>query len=148
MSEERLQDILAAALVHHQAGELEEAERLYAKALAANPDDPDALHLLGLVKLQAGQPPLALELIGQAVTLRPLSTLFRLNQAAAFEMVGELRQAADCCRAVLAIDPTVAGVHLKLGVLLERLGTLNEALFAFEAAARLDDSSAEAHARL
>jgi len=49
-----LNDILARALGHHQAGRLIEAEALYRELLAGQPDHPDALHYLGVLALQGG----------------------------------------------------------------------------------------------
>ena len=39
----------------HQAGELGRAEALYREAIAAAPDDADALHLPGVLAHQQGQ---------------------------------------------------------------------------------------------
>ena len=50
-----MQDPMQIALQHHQAGRLHEAGRIYQSVLARNPNEPDALHLLGLVVHQFGQ---------------------------------------------------------------------------------------------
>ncbi len=41
----------AEALRHHQAGRLDEAERLYRQGLTTEPRHADSLHLLGVVAL-------------------------------------------------------------------------------------------------
>ena len=46
----------AQGLKLHEQGRLAEAERLYAAVLAVRPDHFDALQMMGLVKLAAGQP--------------------------------------------------------------------------------------------
>ena len=43
------------ALAHHQAGRLLQAEAIYRRILKAQPDDADALHLLGVVAHQRGE---------------------------------------------------------------------------------------------
>ncbi|MEW6586972.1 MAG: tetratricopeptide repeat protein, partial [Nitrospirota bacterium] len=43
---------LQAALGQHQAGNLDEAERIYREILQRQPDNADALHLLGIVLFQ------------------------------------------------------------------------------------------------
>ena len=48
--------VFAAAVQHHQAGYLHEAECLYRQVLAVNSRHADSLHLLGVVALQAGRP--------------------------------------------------------------------------------------------
>jgi Flp pilus assembly protein TadD len=52
-----------AALGHHRAGRLEEAEGLYRGLLDAAPEHPRALHLLGVVETQRGRPERGVELI-------------------------------------------------------------------------------------
>src|SRR3546814_19375853 len=52
---------VAPVLVHqgireHRSGRLEAAAALYGRALRADPFDADALHLLGLLNLQSGDP--------------------------------------------------------------------------------------------
>jgi len=50
-----MQEPMQLAIQHHQAGRLQEAGRIYQSVLARNPNDPEALHLLGLVAHQLGQ---------------------------------------------------------------------------------------------
>jgi len=64
-----LRDIMRSALSHHQANQMEAAENLYHQALALSPDEPDCLHMLGVVYLQKGRYPEAAKLILQALTL-------------------------------------------------------------------------------
>ena len=46
---------LNLALQHHSAGRFPEAESIYQRILRADPNQPDALHLLGVIAHQAGQ---------------------------------------------------------------------------------------------
>ena len=62
---------LQLALQHHQAGRLSEAEALYRRVLGADPRNPDALHLLGLIAQQTGQNRMAADLISQALAVKP-----------------------------------------------------------------------------
>ena len=58
---------LADALAHHRAGRLAQAETRYRRILEAQPDNPDALHLLGLVLFQTNRPGRAVPLIREAI---------------------------------------------------------------------------------
>ena len=54
---------LDQAIAFHQAGRLSEAEKLYQQVLADNPQNADALHLLGVIAYQANKYKLAINLI-------------------------------------------------------------------------------------
>ena len=62
---------LQEALSLHQQGRLREAEKLYARTLTAAPNNFDALHLLGLIKAQAGQMGEAYRLMSAALKINP-----------------------------------------------------------------------------
>src|SRR5688500_13700803 len=54
-----LTSLLQTAVSHHQAGQAAEAERLYRQVLAVDPEQADALHLLGVLAYQVGRADLA-----------------------------------------------------------------------------------------
>ena len=74
---------LQTALSCHQAGRLAEARRIYAEILSEEPSHAGALHLLGVVKFQQGDPRAATELIGKAIAVEP-------NFAAAHSNLGNV----------------------------------------------------------
>jgi hypothetical protein len=51
----KLREAMGMALGHHQAGRWAEADALYRQILAAEPDNPDALHLRGVLAHQTGR---------------------------------------------------------------------------------------------
>src|SRR3546814_17106117 len=55
----------------HQRGHMEEAEAVYRQVLSADPDNPDAMHLLGLLAAQSENLPVAVDLIGRAIFITP-----------------------------------------------------------------------------
>jgi cytochrome c-type biogenesis protein CcmH/NrfG len=57
----------AAALDHHGAGRLREAEDLYRQIVAADPRHSNALHYLGILAHQMGHSDDAVALIGEAI---------------------------------------------------------------------------------
>jgi Flp pilus assembly protein TadD len=114
-------DDLAAAIAgargHEAAGRIGAAEQACRRALACTPDDTEALHLLGVVALQAGRPHEAIGLLTQAVALRPDRAPYLCNLGEAHRAVGELAQAQACQRQALALDPALAEAHHNLGLL-------------------------------
>ncbi|MDD5247610.1 MAG: tetratricopeptide repeat protein [Rhodocyclaceae bacterium] len=103
---------------HQSAGRLPEAEHLLRQILAVDPANAHALHLLGLVAHQAGQPALAVDLVGQAVAARPGVALFHSNLAEMCRQLGRCDEAVDHGRAAVAIDPAMASAHSNLGIAL------------------------------
>jgi tetratricopeptide (TPR) repeat protein len=67
-----LTDQLQRAVHHHQLGEFALAECLYQEILANHPKQFDALHLLGVLAKQAGNPQKAIFYIEQALQVDAL----------------------------------------------------------------------------
>ena len=56
-------DTIELALKYHSAGELQKAEAIYQQLLQIDPNNSDALHLLGVIAHQVGNNDAALDLI-------------------------------------------------------------------------------------
>ena len=81
---------LKRALVQHRAGQLNDAEALYQGILNEAPEQPDALHLLGLIRGEQGQEHIGIELIERALRVRPLAAAYHHNIAGLYRRVGEM----------------------------------------------------------
>src|SRR5208282_3133260 len=79
MSDAKNQQKLDLATRHHQAGRFAEAEALYMEILARIPDQPDALHLLGVIRFQQKRSLEAVKLIGRAIPLNPRQAAYHCN---------------------------------------------------------------------
>ena len=64
------QQLLKDAIKLHQNGNLHEADNLYTNYLFLEPNNPDALHLSGVLKAQLNQPIEGIEQIERAIVLR------------------------------------------------------------------------------
>ena len=87
-----LQQQLDSGLSHHQAGRLAEAERIYRQVLAQQPNHADALHLLGVLAVQAGRLDAAVELIRRAIRLKPDLAGAHVNLGNVLKEHGETRR--------------------------------------------------------
>jgi tetratricopeptide (TPR) repeat protein len=94
-----------AGFAHHQAGRLRRAEALYRKALQKDPDDPNALHLLGVAAYQCGEVGTALQLIERALPGLPELPDVHLNYGNALREAGKLAEAVTSYRRALALKP-------------------------------------------
>ncbi|MEQ9199291.1 MAG: tetratricopeptide repeat protein, partial [Rhodospirillales bacterium] len=80
---------LAAGLRAHQAGDLVAAADIYDACLRRNPDNPDLLHLRGLVHHQTGNHAAALALIEAALAHAPETALYLASRGAVLLASGD-----------------------------------------------------------
>jgi predicted O-linked N-acetylglucosamine transferase (SPINDLY family) len=131
---------LQAGMALHRAGDLAGAARAYEAVLAADPDHPDALHLLGLIAYRQGNFPLALERVGEALARDPDNPVFLANLGNIRKDAGDRALAIASYRRALALDPRTVAPRNNLGTLLMDEGRLDEALACFrEVLARAPD---------
>ena len=108
MTNESAQVLLDQALQKHQAGDLAGAAPLYLQVLKTNPQHPDALHLLGFLLHQAGQPAEGLKLVDAAISIAPQQAIFRGNKARILQGLGRRKEAHSAFRMTLLLDPANA----------------------------------------
>jgi tetratricopeptide (TPR) repeat protein len=143
-----LQQDLANAFRFHQSGDLAAAARGYAAILGREPEQVDALQLLGVLRLQQGQFAEAAVLLEKAVTLRPGAASFHSNLAEAYRALGQFERAVGCCRTALHLKRDYPEAHNNLGLALRALGRFAEAAEEFRAALELRPNFALAHSNL
>lgn len=141
-------EALSLAVQHHNAGRLSEAESLYQKVLKADPNQPDALHLLGVLAAQVGKKDIAADLITKAVNIQPENADAHSNLGNALKDLGKLYEAVDCYNKALAIRPDNAVAHANLGNTLKDLGKPEEALDSYRKALSIKPDYVEAHFNL
>ncbi len=97
--------LFARGLALHQRGELAQAGALYRQVLQAEPRHVDALHLLGVVAAQTGNPLAAAELMGRALELDPDHPAILANRGNALEDLHRLEEALQAFRRAYALAP-------------------------------------------
>lgn len=140
--------LVAAAADDHRAGRLREAEAAYRLILDRQPDNPEALHLLGVLVHQRGDHETAAELIGRAIAVDAAVALYHYHLGETHRAAGRLAQAAACYREALARDPNYGDTHYGLANALFELGAVEEAVAGYRRAIELNPGDAEAHNNL
>jgi protein O-GlcNAc transferase len=143
-----VQEAFAAALRHHQAGRLSEAERLYRQILLADPQHADALHFLGVLAHQAGRNESAVDLIGKAIAQNGRVPAFHNNLGNALKALDRFEEAVACYRRALALKPDLFTAYYNIGLARQAQGNLAEAASSYERAVTLKPDYAEAHGNL
>ena len=137
-----------AAVSHHQAGRLAEAQQLYAEILSREPKHAMALHLLGVIAYQQGDSGQAIDLIGKAIVLRPDYADAHSNLGNALKEQGNQDLAVAAYRKALELKPDYAEAHNNLGIALKEQGELDKAVAAYHTALELKPGYAEAYSNL
>jgi predicted O-linked N-acetylglucosamine transferase (SPINDLY family) len=143
-----ISEALAIALRHHQAGRLQAAEQIYRQILNVEPNQADALHLLGVASAQLGKHQDGAEWIRQALTLAPNWAEAQYNLGKALRDQGKLDDAIASYRRVLELKPDYSEAHNNLGMAFKDQGKLDEAVACYRRALELKPDYAEAHSNL
>jgi protein O-GlcNAc transferase len=139
---------LDSAMAYHRAGRLAEAEKVYREVLTSDSNQPDALHMLGVLSGQAGQLDTAVELIQRAIRIKPDSALAHNNLGTTLAKQGRIDEAIAALREAIRLKPEYADAYYNLGSALRETEWLGEAIACFREAIRFKPDSAEAHNNL
>ncbi|HTV47746.1 MAG TPA: tetratricopeptide repeat protein [Phycisphaerae bacterium] len=148
MPEMTIEQLLNPAVEHHQAGRLAEAEAIYRRVLAQQPNNADALHLLGVLLGQKGQYQDAVEFIRRAIAVNPSAATFYLNLGITLEKLNLNQDAASAYREALRLKHDFANAHNSLGNLFRRLHQIDEAIAECRLAVQFKPDFAEAYNNL
>jgi len=129
-SQINIPQLLAAATAHHQAGRLTQAEQLYRQILQQQPQQVDALNLMGVIACQQGRLDEGIALYRQALALRPGYVSARENLSVALWKQGKqlIEEAIDSYSQIITFQPEHSQAYHNLGIILVEQGKFDEAL--------------------
>ncbi len=133
-----------AALAHHRAGRLGEAEALYRRLLAVHSDHVDACFNLATALKQQGRLDEAAAAYRQVVGVKPDHVEAFYNLGNTLMGLRRLDEAVAAYRQAIGINPDLVQAYANLGVALRMLGRLDEAAHAFRRAIAIKPDYAEA----
>jgi predicted TPR repeat methyltransferase len=141
---------VASAIALHRRGQLGQAEAIYLAVLAADPDNADALHYLGVLRHQQGRSILAVDLVRRAIEVRPgyvdaLNNLGNIyqhlgspaeadhpealrNRAKALRKLERLEQCADAYRRAIDQEPLNLEHYYGLAAACKEMDRLDDAV--------------------
>lgn len=142
------QQVLAAAIEHHQKGRLGQAEAGYRQILHSDPDHADANHLLGVIAYQTGNLEIAEQLISKALQTDPQQPQMHSNLGNVLQDQGRAEQAIEHYQKALAINPDFPEGLNNLGNAQKTCGQFEQAVGSFKKAIALRPEYAEANNNL
>jgi len=144
----RTSQALNAAFQNYSAGHLLEAERICHEILGDEPDQPHALHLLGVIAMQSGRHEIANDFFGKTLAVAPDFAEAHYNLGNLRKETGMPAKAAVSFGQALTISPEFAEAHNNLGLVLQEMGKLDKASVSYRQAATIKPDFAEAHMNL
>lgn len=146
------------AALHHAAGEIEEALKIYERVAERNPDNLEVKLRLGMAYLDGRRIPEGVRELdtviargkGQPIADRAASVLNRVEQLLGGKLaeVRQINNELDQYLAQLAQTPADPDLYFKLGEVWIKLGNKDKAKEAFQKVAALDPGNADARLRL
>ena len=143
-----IEALLQAAIAHHRAGRLAEAQHGYRAVLAADPEHAGALNFLGMIALQTGALEQAVALLEHTITVAPTMAEAHHHLGLALQRSGRPDAALAAFARAVALKPSLADAHYHLASAARAAGDADRAEAAYRAAIRHDARFASAYLEL
>jgi predicted Zn-dependent protease len=127
----KFDQLVAAAIAHHNAGRLDQAEADYRAALAISPGHAAITHNLGVLAATRGKHDTAIACFDEAIAAEPNFVSAHYNRAVAQHSLGRSSEARQSFARVCALDPGHYHAHRALGFLWLAEGNRGRALDHF-----------------
>ncbi len=139
---------LELANAHWNAGQAQQAEQLCLRVLNAQPRQPDALNLLGLMMHAYGKLDLAIDYMQKACQAVDAQAVCQSNLAELYRQKGLLREAEQAARKAVEQDPQLLAAWSNLGIILQESGKFSASLDCLKFVASMQPSNAEVYNNL
>jgi len=133
---------------HAKAGRVKLAEEVYTNILKEDPENVDALRLLGILATKGGKYKIAEQLLIKAIKLAPSYSLLWRNISLVYRLSGQLDKAQKSMDNILALDPKNASVWADYGTILIMMARYKEAIVAYSRCVSLQPDSPRAYLSL
>jgi hypothetical protein len=140
-----LGEVLRIANEYERDGRFDDAKRLLDHILAIGPDEPNALHLAGVVAFRQGDPETALELMQRSLEHGIDTPLYLRNLCELYRVLGRLDEALDAGRRAVALAPADPLCLQNQAIVHQHRLELEAALDCANEALRLDPGLPGAH---
>jgi tetratricopeptide (TPR) repeat protein len=135
--------LIDSAYMCYQKRDLQQAEMICKDLLSNQPENYDALHLLGIIHYQLGSYSSAIEYLKKALQFDPGNNFVYFNLGNVFRDKLRLDEAIACYRKAIEIDTNFDDAYYNLGITLEDTGNFDEALSAYKNALHINPQNAD-----
>jgi tetratricopeptide (TPR) repeat protein len=140
--------LLNLAIEKYQAGNLQKSESFCKEILKAQPDNLDALHILGLLNYQNRHYDSAIEYFQKILQIDPTNTFAYFNLANSFREKGNFDEAITYYLKALQHNPNFEDAYYNLGLTYKKKGQINEAIITYQKALQLNPNAIDVYNNL
>jgi hypothetical protein len=140
-----LVEVLRIAGECEASGRYEEARRFLDYILAADPNEPSALHLSGVVAFRLGEPEKALSLMERSLALGIDTPLYLRNICEMYRVLGRLDEALETARQAVVLAPSDPLCLQNIAIIHFHRLEIDQAVACADAALKIDPTLPGAH---
>lgn len=140
-----IQEHLNQAYLFWNEGDSAQAEQLCQQVLADTPNQPDALHLMGIIAHATQRTDLAIDYLRQACQSPIAPAQYFANLAEILRQQGQLAEAKVFGQQALALDESLPSHLFNYGRILQDLKEFKESCVYFERVIELDPENAQSY---
>jgi tetratricopeptide (TPR) repeat protein len=134
MTPANIDALVGEAIQLHQSGNIQGAVDRYTRVLAQEPENPNALHFIGLAQYQGGQPSTAMEAMWRSLVLTAKEPEFFSNYSAAAWSAGRYAEGTWAAEHALSLNKDHPGALNNLGFNLRSANDIDRSIAAFNRA--------------
>jgi tetratricopeptide (TPR) repeat protein len=139
-----IDEAMRSAQEHYRAGHLQKAAGLYAEITRVQPDNSDALFMLGIINSQTGALNAAAEHFRKLIAVHPAHTGAYYNLGNVYRDQGQFNEAFNCYQKAIQLNPGYAEAYINIGIIFRMQGRFDEETACYQKAIQLNPRSAEA----
>jgi len=139
-----LQERLRLGYVYMQQEQFFDAEKNFKKVLESNPDQVDALNLLGIVNAQLKEFEIAITYISRAININPRNASSYYNRGLALQELGKIEEALLDFKKALSLNPKYTNAFNSEGNAYLDMKEISSAIASYKSAIQLDPGYADA----
>jgi len=140
-----INQLLQQAIAFHQRGQFKDAQAIYVQILNRQPDQFDALQLLGTLAAQTQNPAAAVELMTKALKINPRHAPTHNNRGLVLRELGQLDAAIAAYDKAIAIAPDYVDAYSNRGNALAELKQFSAAIASYNKAVAIRPDFAQAY---
>lgn len=139
---------LDEAIALHNSGDYQRAAQIYTDLLKKAPQDPDLLHLYGLLLYQTGAAENGRNYLQQALDITPENPLYLSNMGTVLIALEEYEKAQLCYEQAIKRNPMSVDAYNGLGVIHRHCNRYPDAISCYKQATTLNPDFAEGWSNL